>query len=50
LAAPIGTSIESVYLERRPMYEKWAQVTLDGMLSIEELVDFIILEILHDKN
>jgi hypothetical protein len=32
------------------MYEKWAQVTLDGMLSIEELVDFIILEILHDKN
>jgi shikimate kinase len=50
LAAPIGTSIESVYFERRPMYEKWAQVTLDGMLSIEELVDFIILEILHDKN
>ena len=50
LAAPIGTSIESVYIERRPMYEKWAQVTLDGMLSIEELVDFIILEILHDKN
>jgi hypothetical protein len=32
------------------MYEKWAQVTLDGMLSIEELVDFIILEILYDKN
>jgi shikimate kinase len=50
LAAPIGTSIESVYIERRPMYEKWAQVTLDGMLSIEELVDFIILEILYDKN
>ena len=50
LAAPIGTSIESVYFERRPMYERWAQVTLDGMLSIEELVDFIILEILHDKN
>ena len=50
LAAPIGTSIESVYLERRPMYEKWAQVTLEGMLSIEELVDFIILEILYDKN
>lgn len=50
LAAPIGTSIESVYLERRPMYEKWAQVTLDGMLSIDELVDFIILEILRDKN
>ena len=50
LAAPIGTSIESVYLERRPMYEKWAQVTLDGMLSIDELVDFVILEILRDKN
>ena len=32
------------------MYEKWAQVTLDGMLSIDELVDFVILEILRDKN
>ena len=50
LAAPIGTSIESVYLERRPMYEKWAQITLDGMLSIDQLIDFITLEILSNEN
>jgi shikimate kinase len=50
LAAPIGTSIEDVYLERKPMYEKWAQITLDGMLSIDQLIDFITLEILSNEN
>lgn len=50
LAAPIGTSIEDVYLERKPMYERWAQITLDGMLSIDQLIDFITLEILSNEN
>jgi hypothetical protein len=32
------------------MYERWAQITLDGMLSIDQLIDFITLEILSNEN
>jgi len=50
LAAPIGTPIEDVYLERKPLYEKWAQSTLDGTLPIDELVNLIALRVLDDEN
>lgn len=50
LAAPIGTPIEDVYLERMPLYEKWAQITLDGTLPIDELVNLIALRVLGDEN
>ena len=32
------------------MYEKWAQSTLDGTLSIDELVNLIALRILGNEN
>ena len=50
LAATIGTPIEDVYLERMPLYEKWAQSTLDGTLPIDELVNLIALRVLGDEN
>ena len=42
LAVPKGTSIEETYLEREPLYKKWAQLTLDGTMPIADLVDKII--------
>ena len=39
---PEGTSIEETYMEREPLYEKWAQLTLDGTMPIADLVDKII--------
>ena len=42
LAMPEGTSIEETYLEREPLYKKWAQLTLDGTMPIADLVDKII--------
>ena len=30
LAVPDGLSIPEVYIERQPMYEKYAEVALDG--------------------
>ena len=42
LAAPDGASIEDIYLERMPLYEKWAQVTLDGTKTVNDLVKDII--------
>ena len=44
LAVPQGTSIEYAFNERKPMYEKWAQITIDGTLSVDELVNLIISE------
>ena len=44
LAVPEGTSIEDAFNERKPMYEKWAQITIDGTLSVDELVNLIISE------
>ena len=42
LAVPEGTSVEDTFNERQPMYEKWTQKTLDGSLTIDDLVDSII--------
>jgi len=39
LAMPDGISVPDVYLERKPLYEKFSQLTVDGSKSIEQLVD-----------
>ena len=36
-AAPDGMSIEDVFYEREPLYKKWADKTVDGSLSIDQL-------------
>jgi len=41
LAVPDGLSIPEVYIERQPMYEKYAEVALDGSKSIDELTKSI---------
>jgi shikimate kinase len=38
LAMPDGISVSDVYLERKPLYEKFSQLTVDGSKSIEQLV------------
>ena len=38
LAMPDGMSIPDVYIERKPLYEKFSQFTVDGTKSIEQLV------------
>lgn len=42
LAAPDGLSIDDIYKERVPLYNKWADITLDGNKSIEDLISKII--------
>ena len=42
LAAPEGISIEDIYKERVPLYDKWADITLNGDRSIEDLISKII--------
>ena len=42
LAVAEGTTIEETYSERKPLYEKWAQLTLDGTKPINDLVKDII--------
>tara|TARA_X000001036_G_C20573394_1_gene763612 strand:+ start:277 stop:765 length:489 start_codon:yes stop_codon:yes gene_type:complete len=42
LAAPEGLSIDEIYLEREPLYKKWADATLDGKDSVEKMVSSII--------
>jgi|TARA_B100001939_G_scaffold69883_1_gene58291 shikimate kinase len=42
LAAPDGLSIDDIYKERVPLYNKWADITLNGNKSIEDLVSKII--------
>jgi len=39
LAMPDGMSVSDVYIERKPLYEKFSQLTVDGSKSIEQLVD-----------
>ncbi len=39
LAMPDGMSVSNVYMERKPLYEKFSQLTVDGSKSIEQLVD-----------
>jgi len=40
-AAPDGMSIEEVYYERSPLYSKWADETVDGSLSKDQLIKII---------
>ena len=40
-AAPDGMSIEEVYLERSPLYSKWADETVNGSLSKDQLIKII---------
>ena len=42
LAAPDGLSIDDIYKERVPLYNKWADITLNGNKSIEDLISKII--------
>lgn len=42
LAAPDGLSIDDIYKERVPLYNKWADITLNGDKSIEDLISKII--------
>ena len=42
LAAPEGLSIDEIYLEREPLYKKWADATLNGKDSVEKMVSSII--------
>ena len=42
LAAPDGMDIDDIYREREPLYTKWADITLDGKKSIEEIITTII--------
>lgn len=39
LAMPDGMSVSDVYIERKPLYEKFSQLTVDGSKSIEQLID-----------
>ena len=43
LAVPAGISVSDVYLERKPLYEKFSQLTVDGSKSIEQLVSEVNL-------
>ena len=40
-AVPDGMSIEDVFYEREPLYNKWADKTVDGSLSVDQLVQII---------
>ena len=42
LAAPEGLSIDDIYKEREPLYKKWADTTLDGKDSVENLLSSIL--------
>ena len=48
LAVPDGISVSDVYLERKPLYEKFFQFTLDGSKSIQQLV-IEVAKIYFDK-
>jgi shikimate kinase len=41
LAAPEGSTIDEIYQERESLYRKWANTTLDGQESVENLVSSI---------
>ena len=40
-AAPNEMSIEDVFYEREPLYNKWADKTVDGSLSKDQLIQII---------
>ena len=41
LAVPSGVSISDVYKERKPLYEKYAELKIDGSHSIDKLLVII---------
>jgi shikimate kinase len=42
LASPEGLSIDDIHKERAPLYNKWANITLDGEKSVEDIISKII--------
>ena len=42
LAAPEGLSIDDIYQEREPLYKRWADITLDGKDSVENLLSSVL--------
>ena len=40
-----GESIESIFIKRAPLYEKYADITVSSEASFEETVEKIITEI-----
>lgn len=42
LAVPENLSIEEVYSERKPLYERFSQLSIDGTKSIDELIDIVL--------
>ena len=41
LAAPEGSTIDEIYQERESLYRKWANTTLNGQESVENLISSI---------
>ncbi|NDE95122.1 MAG: shikimate kinase [Proteobacteria bacterium] len=42
LAAPEDLSIDDIYQEREPLYKRWADITLDGKDSVENLLSSVL--------
>tara|TARA_B100000073_G_C23685927_1_gene554472 strand:+ start:592 stop:1086 length:495 start_codon:yes stop_codon:yes gene_type:complete len=47
LAVPDGMSIPEIYIERKPLYEKYSEIILDGSKSIPSLIADIS-DIIHE--
>ena len=42
LAVPEGMPIPDIYNEREPLYKKYSEITLDGSMTIQQLVDEVL--------
>ena len=42
LAVPDGMPIQDIYNEREPLYQKYSEITLDGSMTIQQLVDEVL--------
>jgi len=42
LAVPEGMLIPDIYNEREPLYQKYSEITLDGSMTIQKLVDEVL--------
>ena len=42
LAVPDGMPIPDIYNEREPLYQKYSEITLDGSMTIQQLVDEVL--------
>ena len=47
LAVPEGMPIPDIYNEREPLYQKYSEITLDGSMTIQQLVD-VVLQHFHE--